>query len=276
MRTPLIVAGIASALLIPLAPYAGAAPLPVVTNPPEAIAAGFSQPATASPPGSNRWGCRNKSRNPVILLHGTSMNQLANFPYLAPMLANAGFCVFSLTYGQTSWSGNIGGLAQRELAARQVARFLDRVVAATGAQKVDFVGHSQGGAIAQLVSQLRTKRIGTIIGLGSSSSGFSRVGAIQDRLPARAPGENYWGPRHSSIHYVNIGTRFDEVASPYQITLMPPGPNITNYLMQNVCPGSRVGHIGLPYSTTVGALVRNSLGLSTRIAVPCDGPEFDL
>lgn len=56
---------------------------------------------------------------------------------------------------------------------------------------------------------------------------------------------------------------------------MPPGPNITNYLMQNVCPGSRVGHIGLPYLTTVGALVRNSLG-PTRIAVPCDGPEFDL
>jgi len=274
---PLTVAGVVSALLIPLAPHAAASPLPVISYPPEAIANGFSQPATVSPAGSNRWGCRNKDRHPVILLHGTSMNQLANFPYLAPVLADAGFCVFSLTYGQTSWSGNIGALARREISAREVARFLDRVVAATGAQKVDFIGHSQGGSIAQLTSQLRTSQVGTIVGLSAPSRGHSLVGSIQDRLPAaRQPGENRWGPRHRSIRYVNLATRYDMISTPYQVTLMPPGPNITNIVIQDVCPASRVGHTGMPYSSTVAALVRNALDPAHRVAVPCGGPEFPL
>lgn len=134
---------------------AQAAPYPVTTSVERSIAAGFSAPATTAPAGSNRFTCRDRfGRDPVILLHGTSLNQNANWGYLAPTLANAGYCVFSITYGQTSWSGNIGGLGNKDRSARQVADFLGEVLRRTGARQVDFVGHSQGGAIAQLVSQL--------------------------------------------------------------------------------------------------------------------------
>ncbi|MFT3898903.1 MAG: alpha/beta fold hydrolase [Gordonia sp. (in: high G+C Gram-positive bacteria)] len=253
---------------------AQAAPYPLTTDVPTAVAANYFASAQTPPPGANRWSCRS-GHHPVVLLHATAMNQAANFAYLAPMLANAGYCVFSLTYGQTSWSGNTGGLAKREASAyRQVVPFVDRVLAATGATKVDLVGHSQGGAIAQLVSQRRTSRIGTIVGISASSRGHSDVDVLQSRLPARAPGQNYWGPRHPGIRYVNLATRFDQISTPYRVTLMPPGANITNTLIQDVCPASRIGHVGMAYSPTVGALVRRALDPAQRVRVPCPGTDF--
>ena len=274
MRLPVTAFGIALVASALFAADAAASPFPVTTDVPAAIAANYLQSAQNSPPGSNRWNCRRPDRHPVILLHGTAMNQAANLGYLAPTLANAGFCVFSLTYGQTSWSGNTGGVGNKDRSARQVAAFLDRVLAVTGAPKADFVGHSQGGAIAQLVAQIRTSKVGTIVGSSSPSRGTSRIGAFTDRLPARAPGQNYWGPRQPSVTYVNLATRFDEVSTPYPVTLMPPANNVTNIVVQDVCRTSRVGHLGMAFSPTVGALVRNALDPSHRVRVPCGGPEF--
>lgn len=276
-------AGVASAMtavaamsLCLVAGTAHAAPFPVTTDAATAIASRYLSPSSASPAGSNRFDCRDREdRNPVVLLHATAMNQGANWAYLAPMLANAGYCVFSLTYGQTSWSGNTGGLGNKEESARAVSSFVDRVLAATGAEKVDLVGHSQGGAIAQLVTQIpgRAAHVGTIVGLSASNRGYSRVGSITDRLPARAPGQSYWGPRHPSIRYVNLATRYDEISTPYVLTLMPPGPNITNTVVQDVCPASRIGHVGMAYSPTVGTLVRNALDPERPVPVVC-GTDF--
>lgn len=255
---------------------AAAAPFPVTADAPLAIATRYLSPASESPPGSNRFDCRDRNdRDPVVLLHATAMNQSANWAYLAPTLANAGYCVFSLTYGQTSWSHNTGGLGNKERSAQQVAAFVDRVLAATGADQVDIVGHSQGGAIAQLLTQLpgRAAQIDTLVGLSASNRGYSRVGSITDRLPARAPGQSYWGPRHPSIRYVNLATRFDAISTPYQLTLMPPAPGVTNTVVQDVCPASKVGHVGMAYSATVGALVRNELDPQRRIPVVC-GADF--
>lgn len=264
------------AMLVTSPGSAHAAPYPVTSDPARAIATGYGKPATASPLGSNRFGCKDRlGRDPVILLHGTALNQYADWAYLAPTLANAGYCVFSVTYGQTSWSGNIGGLGNKDRSARQVAAFADRVLRATGARKVDFVGHSQGGAIAQLFTQLpgRAAQVDTIVGLSSPNRGHSRTGSITDRLPARAPGENNWGPTHPTIRYVNLATRYDEISTPYPVTLMPPGPNITNTLVQDVCPKSTIGHVGMAYSPTVAALTRNALDPTRRVAVPC-GEDF--
>lgn len=266
----------AATILCLLAGTAHATPFPVTTDAVTAIASRYLNPASESPPGTNRFDCRDRDgRNPVVLLHATAMNQSANWAYLAPTLANAGYCVFSLTYGQTSWSGTTGGLGNKEQSARAVSAFVGRVLTATGARQVDFVGHSQGGAIAQLVTQLpgRAAQVGTIVGLSASNRGYSRVGSITDRLPARAPGQSYWGPRHPAITYVNLATRYDEISTPYVLTLMPPGPNITNTLVQDVCPASKIGHVGMAYSPTVGALVRNALDPDHRVPVAC-GSDF--
>lgn len=279
LRSGFLAAATGLAAALALAPGAAhAAPFPVTTDVNQAVADHYFSPATEAPAGSNRWDCRDdQGRDPVILLHATAMNQSANWAYLAPTLANAGYCVFSTTYGQASWSGNTGGLGNKERAAGQVASFLDRVLAATGASKVDLVGHSQGGAIAQLVTQLpgRAAQVDTIVSLSATHQGTSRVGSITDRLPARAPGEADWGPRHPTIRYVNFATRFDKISTPYRVTLMPPGPNVTNTLVQDVCPASKVGHVGMAYSPTVAALVRNALDPTHPVPVVC-GSDYPL
>lgn len=271
-RLGVVAALIATASTVFAGSAAAAAPFPASTDVVQAVRENYLEPATTSPPGSNRFDCHDRAgREPVILLHGTAMNQAANLAYLAPTLANAGFCVFSLTYGQTSWSGSVGGLGNKDRSARQVAAFLDRVLAATHARKVDFVGHSQGGTIAQLVSQLpgRAAEIDRIVGLSAPNRGYSRTSMITDRLPARDIGENDWGPRHPTITYINLATTHDEIVTPWQNSLMTPGPNVTNIRVQDLCPDSQIGHVGMAFSPTVGAMVRNALDPAHQVTVGC-------
>jgi len=116
--------------------------------------------------------------------------------------------------------------------------------------------------------------VDTIVSLSATHQGTSRVGSITDRLPARAPGEADWGPRHPTIHYVNFATRFDKISTPYRVTLMPPGPNVTNTLVQDVCPASKIGHVGMAYSPTVAALVRNALDPTHPVPVVCGSSQL--
>lgn len=240
---------------------AAAAPrYPVVTDAGIASVTGDMQPAHVSPPGSNVPGCRSDAP-PVVLLHGTAQNQMSAWQYLAPMLANRGRCVYSLTYGQTSWSAQIGGLGRRETSAVQVAAFVDGVLRRTGARQIDLIGFSQGNAVAQLFTQLpgRATQVRHLIGLGPSNKGVSRLGAITDRLPARAPGENDWGPLHPNIRYLMVMTRRDEVSPPYTNGYLPAGPNVRNVVVQAQCPADTVGHVGLPYDSWVGGLIDATL-----------------
>lgn len=254
---------------------AAAAPYPATTNVIAAQAAGYTQPATTSPPGSNPAHCTDRhGRDPVILLHGTVSNQLSAWAFLAPTLANAGFCVYSLTYGQAPWSGNVGALGDRTQSTREVAAFVDKVLANTHANHVDLIGHSQGGAIAQLVTQVPGKadQIGTIVNVSAPNRGYSNSPWAGPRTPP-PPGEGDNGPLHPQIRYVNLATTHDEVVFPLANALMDPAPNVTNTVVQSVCPQSRVGHLGMIYSPTVGALVQNALDPRHPVAVPC-GTDF--
>jgi hypothetical protein len=88
---------------------------------------------------------------PVILVHGLAGNQNDNWQTLSPFLADHGYCVFSLTYGNLSSLprpfDEIGGLSDMATSAHQLAEFVDFVLAATHAPKVDIVGHSEGGTM---------------------------------------------------------------------------------------------------------------------------------
>jgi pimeloyl-ACP methyl ester carboxylesterase len=92
----------------------------------------------ASPPGSNDFACTPTAAHPrpVVLLHGLGATDSQNFSTLSPLLANNGYCVFSLTYGRQSalppGFSSIGGLQALEDSGPSVAAFVDRVLAATG------------------------------------------------------------------------------------------------------------------------------------------------
>lgn len=273
MRPAGLLVCVLGALTMALAAPASAAPFPVTSDPPQAFSQYLPQPASTPPPGANRFDCRDRyGRNPVILLHGLTGTQAVNFAYLAPVLANNGYCVFTLTYGQTSWGGNLGGLGNKARSARQVVAFMDTVLAATHAHKVDFVGHSEGGVIAHMVSDLpgRAAQIDKIIALSSPDRGqLFAIGDITDRLPAARLSDEDWGTPRPGVRYVNLATTHDEIVTPWQDALMAPAPNVVNIVIQDVCPASQVGHVGMAFSPTVAALVRNALDPTHRVVVPC-------
>ena len=86
---------------------------------------------------------------PVVLLHGLGATaRHATGRYVGPRLKAAGYCVFAITYGMDPRTRGFfyrpGGTIAAEKSAPEIGAFVDRVLAATGASKVDFVGHSEG------------------------------------------------------------------------------------------------------------------------------------
>src|SRR3954451_18347101 len=102
------------------------------------------------PPGANDFSCKPTAAHPdpVVLVHGLSANAEANWYWMAPKIAAQGYCVYALTYGREPSNpppfNYNGGLKPMEDSALELSAFVDRVLAATGAQKVDIVGHSEG------------------------------------------------------------------------------------------------------------------------------------
>ena len=81
----------------------------------------------------------------MILVHGTLANMNDNWQAASPILANHGYCVFAFNYGGSPPGAPIQGTGDIAASAQQLAAFVSQVLAATGAAKVDLVGHSQGG-----------------------------------------------------------------------------------------------------------------------------------
>ncbi len=96
-------------------------------------------------PGTNDFTCKpRKGTHPVVLIPGTSEDAFITWSYYGPRLKAAGFCAYTFNYNPETHplveaaetSGNIYSTAAF------MAHFVDRVLKATGAQKVNLVGHS--------------------------------------------------------------------------------------------------------------------------------------
>src|SRR6201995_1832177 len=234
-----------------VAASAGAARLPVVYD----SGYGFAHASsTASPPGANDWSCKPSAAHPypVILVHGTFEDMADNWQALSPLLYDSGYCVFALNYGSYNGSGSIGvyGTGPIEQSAGQLSAFVDRVLAATGASRVDIVGHSQGGMMPRCYLKFLggAARVSTLVGLAPSNHGttldglftlagfFPGSSATVADCPACAEQEtgsafmtrlNAGGDTVSGVRYTVIESTNDEVVTPYQSAFLPcPGvPN---------------------------------------------------
>jgi pimeloyl-ACP methyl ester carboxylesterase len=212
---------------------------------------------------------------PVVLVHGTLADMASNWVTLAPLLANLGYCVYALNYGDTDASagGRIEGLGDIPTSAQQLSSFVDRVLAETGASQVDIVGHSQGGMMPNYYIKFLggASKVHTLVGMAPSNHGTTEGGLVtmlqaspilatisQGFLDAiHAPalyeqevdstvetqtfagGDTEPGPR-----YVVIETNLDEVVTPYTNAFLH-GRNVSDIVVQNQCPDDPVEHIGL-------------------------------
>lgn len=247
----------------------------------------FSPNAVA---GANNWNCKPSAQhpNPVVLVPATGTNLGMNWVALAPMLANAGYCVYSFNYGMTWLSiGRFGGLGDISASARTMSAFVDKVLASTHASKVDVVGHSQGGMMPNYYIKFLggAAKVHTFVGLAPSNHGTTLSGIVtlgknlnilgfansflwSAGLPGLqqqevnssfqnqlfAGGDTVVGPR-----YVVIETKYDLVVTPYRNAFLS-GPNVTNILIQDQCPSNPVGHVGIFADSPSLQNVMNQLG----------------
>jgi triacylglycerol esterase/lipase EstA (alpha/beta hydrolase family) len=271
---------------------AAADPMPVIYN----GVAGYAHASpTASPPGANDWSCRPPAAHPrpVVLIHGTFADMSDSWQALSPLLANHGYCVFALNYGAHGGSEQLGiyGVGDIAESARQLSAFVNRVLRATGARRVDLVGHSQGGMMPRYyLKHLRgASKVRNLIGLSPSNHGttldgiftlgeyFPGAGAFLTDCPAceeqRAGSPfitelNSGGETVPGIRYTMIQTSYDEVVTPYSSAFLS-GPDVTDILLQDQCPLDFGDHLSMPYDHIADADVLNALDPADPVHPAC-------
>jgi triacylglycerol esterase/lipase EstA (alpha/beta hydrolase family) len=271
---------------------AAAAPRPVPYSFGAGAAAELAHPGSA-PPGSNDFSCRPSSAHPrpVVLAHGTFGDMTDSWQALSPLLANNGYCVFAFDYGGAD--GNpIQGYGQIETSAAQLGAFVDRVRVATGAAKVDIVGHSQGGMMPRYYLKFLggASKVGTLVGLAPSNHGTNLFGLTG--LLAAFPGGssfatalcaacneqlagstflqhlNAGGDTVAGVKYTVIETTYDEVVTPYTSAFLR-GPNVTNIVLQGQCLLDFSDHLAIIYDQVALRDVLNALDPSHAVAPRC-------
>ena len=257
--------------------------------------------STANPPaGANDWSCRPSAAHPdpVVLVHGTFASMRANWGRLSPKLAAAGYCVFALDYGRRTDVPSpldfSGGLIPMEESALELAAFVDQVLAATGATKVDIVGHSQGSLMPNYYAKFLGGgvKIGRYVGItplwdGTTAGGLKSIydafafGGLSQRFleswcqacPQFFVGSDFiqrmnadGGPKVPGIEYTMLMTTHDEAVTPYTSGYMD---GATNIVIQDLCPRDWSEHMAMAIDTVVHQLVLNALDPAHAAPVRC-------
>ena len=273
-----------------------AAPLPA---PPEPSSAALPETGP-SPPGANDWSCRPDPAHPrpVVLVHGGGTNMVRSWLALSPVLVDAGYCVFALNHGGMPDSAATGryGLAGVAESAAQLDAFIDRVLAATGAEEVDLVGHSLGGLVPRYLLKFLpgfgrhgADRVGTLVGLAPSNHGgdlslITGGRPLPPEVVARCPAcleqvagsplltrLNADGETVPGVAYTVIATERDRLVTPIESAFLD-GPGVTNLTVQQLCPGRAVNHRTILFDSVVHTLVLNALNPASAVPPDCEVP----
>jgi triacylglycerol esterase/lipase EstA (alpha/beta hydrolase family) len=253
-------------------------------------------PALAAGGGNNDFSCKPTAAHPdpVVVLHGLGATYYEDLNFLQAQLASDGYCTFSQTYGSPAGFPYVGGLAPIATSAQQIADFIQQVRTATGAAKVDIVGHSEGGFQSLYVTKTQgiAGDIGRVVAIappthGTTFSGLvnlayvfgirSQVGAALSAFGCPACNDLITGGSavttldngpiaQSGVAYTIIASRYDELETPTS-TAFVNEPGVTNEYVQSSCPFDPVGHIGEAYDLNVWHLVENALDPATATPI---------
>ncbi|NHA01949.1 lipase [Nocardioides sp. W3-2-3] len=270
------------------------------------VAVGLAAPVVASAPaqaaaptsGWNDWSCRPSAAHPqpVVLLHGLGGQAVTNWFYHGTRLADAGYCVFSTTYGQGAFGDLVGGLGSMRASAVQVGAFVDKVRAATGAAEVDLVGHSEGSTVSAyyLKHEGGAAKVKDYVGFGTNYQGSTLNGlsvlikAAMPFLPSvtefvqsqcasclefLAPNDflddlQRGGVAVPGVAYTNIMSRYDTVVTPYTSGRIDQ-PGVTNIVLQDRCAFDFSGHLAMAVDPNVNLLIRRALDPEDPPAMRC-------
>lgn len=203
--------------------------------------------------------------DPVIIVAGTFSPAFANEPLRARLLAD----------GYDAYIYELPGLGVGDIAetSEPLVDFVDDILSATGATKVDLIGHSQGGLVARYyVKELGgASKVDSLISLGAPHYGtvLANMGNVlgisgicesceqmsvgSDFLEGLNAGDDTIG----SVDYTNLYTAYDEIVFPWWNSKLNDGA--TNVKIQSQCWFRVVGHLGLIVDGTVYSGVEDAL-----------------
>ena len=228
-------------------------------------------------------------------MHGTLANMNDNWQAASPILANHGYCVFAFNYGGTSPAPDIQGTGDIATSAQQLAAFVSQVLAATGAAKVDLVGHSQGGMMPRYYINVLggAAKVATFVALAPSNYGTTLEGLTQLGrqlgliLPINSAlstvctacveqeeGSAFLralnaSPTAAGVNYTVIESRDDEVVTPYTNAFLPAAPNVTNITVNQQCVLDSSDHLEIVADPVAMADMLNALDPAHPVRVPC-------
>jgi triacylglycerol esterase/lipase EstA (alpha/beta hydrolase family) len=264
------VIAIAATLAGVLAPSASAASFPIQPNIVAAALAAAPNPEQ-SPPGTNDFSCKPSTAHPypVVLIPGTFSVMEDDFGALAPLLANAGYCVFSTNYGGTRGS-LVQAIGPAATSAQQIAALVTKVRQSTGVSKVDLVGHSQGGMLGEYYLKVLggAANVHSYVGLSPTTHGTTLdgltnlaaffpganafVGALCPACADQEIGSSFLAPldagpiAQSGVNYTVIETKLETVVTPVGSSFINES-GVNNVYVQNQCWNDTVDHADLPY-----------------------------
>lgn len=250
----------------------------------------------AAPPGADDWNCQPSKEhpNPVILVHGTSDRPVYAWNALAPLLKNAGYCVFAPSYGIILGGNGDGAMDKVENSALQLKAWVELVLAKTRAEKVDIVGHSQGGMMPFYYMNFLDgyKKVNRVVAISPSLRGTDAFGLLNDQAATdrvTALGGDLISPSqkdqmkgsaflrklhtrpltHPSVGYTVITTRYDDVVTPYTSQFLPPARNVKNIVVQDLCSTDLTDHYANIFDPTTLNTVLRALDHRYHGTVPC-------
>ncbi|MEV0295554.1 lipase [Nocardia sp. NPDC050710] len=191
---------------------------------------------------------------PVLFIHGATSNSAADFGWN-----------WHRTFNQLGWSYCSvelpeNGNGDMQHGAEYVVYALRAMSGAAG-RPVSIVGHSLGGIIGRWALKYwpdTRALVDDYIGFASANHGSQ----VSDGTCASACSAVTWQLRPSSeflaalnsggetypeVSYTVIATTIDEAVVPFTSSFLAPAGNVTNAIVQDVCPGETVEHNGLSY-----------------------------
>jgi triacylglycerol lipase len=202
---------------------------------------------------------------PVVLVPGTF--EATSWGVMADALAARGYCVETFNYR----NAGIGSIAA---SARQLRRFVDRVLARTHATRVSIVGHSEGGLMARYYVRFLggSAKVHDLVALAPPNHGTTTPLVIPGALLGcvacvqQTAGSGLLATLNAGdgtpppVNYTVIETRYDLVVTPYQSAFLHgPANRITNVLLQNSCPGDLADHLTITSDPAVVQWVEEAL-----------------
>ncbi|KAL4784992.1 Alpha/Beta hydrolase protein [Aspergillus varians] len=249
----------------------------------------------------NDYTCRSTSNtNPIVFLHGLGATFYEDINVLQSWLQNQGYCTYASTYGDYPGFPFVGGLKPIAESAREIASYIREVKEKTGAEKVDIVGHSEGGFQALYVPKFEegiSEIVERVVAIAPPTGGTNFIGLYNlayvlgdvsreligevlhlvgcgacDDLGIGGPAVERLNDGEGIVQDGNrvtvIASRLDEMVTPVTTSFVHE-EGVNNVWVQDFCPKDPVGHLGEAYDLNVWNLVKNALDDEPGREFPC-------